>query len=146
MTSFTIEETRLTIEQTPVTTELTNFVDEGFRTHGLEVTGFDEPIRRMAYIARDGQTFVGCVTANILWGTLHIRHMFIVPEYRRKGLGKQLVEKALEYGQTHGCSAAFVDTLSFQALGFYQKLGFTLEFSRTGFAHGASMHYLKKSL
>jgi GNAT superfamily N-acetyltransferase len=135
-----------TIEEEPLTTELTNKVDRGFSEHGFEATGFEEQIFRKAFVARDGEAFVGCVTANILWRTLHIRFMFIEAPYRHKGLGTALIEKALEYGKSHGCSTAFVDTLSFQALGFYQKLGFEIEFTRTGFAHGVAMHYLKKSL
>lgn len=136
----------LTIEETPCTTELTNRADLGLSQHGLEVTGFDEPIERTAFVAKDGETFVGCVTANIIWKTLHIRFMFVEPHYRGKKLGTALVEKALDYGRANGCAVAFVDTLSFQARGFYQKLGFELEFTREGLAHGVSLYYLKKIL
>jgi len=72
--------------------------------------------------------------------------MYIENLYRRKGLGSILIQKAIDFGRLHDCHAAFVDTFSFQALEFYQKLGFTLEFTRTGFANGHTLHYLKKSL
>jgi GNAT superfamily N-acetyltransferase len=135
-----------TIEETPCTSELTGRVDEKFSKHGFEATGFDEPIIRTAFVAKDGETFAGCVTANILWKTLHIRFMFVEAPYRGKKLGTALIGKALEYGKANGCAVAFVDTLSFQARGFYQKLGFELEFARTGLAHGVSLYYLKKDL
>ena len=135
-----------TIEESPCTTELTNRVDVGLAEHGLEALGVDEPILRTAFVAKDNEIFAGCVTANILWKTLHLRFMFVETRYRGKGLGSALVHKALEYGKAHGCPVAFVDTLSFQAIGFYQKLGFELEFTRTGFAHGVSLYYLKKTL
>lgn len=135
-----------TIEQKEITTELTDFADRGFERHGLEVTGIHEPILRTAFVAHDSSQFAGCVTASILWKALQIRHMFIEDSYRRQGLGRLLIQKALDYGRLHECPIAFVDTFSFQALGFYQKLGFTLEFTRTGFPHGHSLHYLKKDL
>jgi GNAT superfamily N-acetyltransferase len=135
-----------TIEETPCTTELTNKVDVGLAEHGREALGVDEPILRTAFVARDNETFAGCVTANILWKTLHLRFMFVEACYRGKGVGTALVLRALEYGRAHGCPVAFVDTLSFQAIGFYKKLGFELEFTRTGFAHGVSLYYLKKAL
>lgn len=137
---------RFSIQQSPVTTELTTKIDAGFRQHGFDATGYDIPIDRIAFVAHNEDTFAGAVTAHLLWGTLHIRHMFIETQYRRQGLGKTLMEKALEYGKAHGCSVAFVDTMSFQALGFYQRLGFVHEFTRTGFAHNSVLYYLKKEL
>ncbi len=134
------------ITQAPVTAELTNRIDEGFRQHSIEVMGCDAPITRVAFIAHDGDTFAGAVTAHVLWGTLHIRHMFIEAPYRRQGLGKMLMSQAIEYGKAHGCAVAYVDTLSFQAIGFYQRLGFVHEFTRTGFSKNSVMYYLKKEL
>ena len=134
------------IEEGPCTTELTSRAEAGFSQHGLEATGFYEPVLRTAFIAKDKETFAGCVTANILWKSLHIRFMFIEAKYRRQNLGTALMEKAFAYGRANGCAFAFVDTLSFQALGFYQKLGFELEFERAGFAHGITQYYLRKRL
>ena len=135
-----------TITQEPYTPELAISTDKGFSQHAFEMTGFQEPIIRTAFIAKENGVFVGCVCPSILWGTLHIRFMFIEAPYRHRGVGTMLMKKALEFGEAHNCSTAFVDTFSFQALGFYQKLGFELEFTRKGFAHGAVQHYLRKDL
>ena len=35
---------------------------------------------------------------------------------------------------THKCPFAFVETMGFQALEFYEKCGFKLEFTRAGYA------------
>jgi len=134
------------IVESPITTELSTMIDEGFRLYGIDATGFDIHLERIAFIAYDGKTFAGAVTAHVLWGTLHIRNMFIDSPYRRQGLGTTLMNKALDYGQEHGCTVAFVDTMSFQALGFYLKLGFVHEFTRTGFVHNTVLYYLKKPL
>jgi hypothetical protein len=56
------------------------------------------------------------------------------------------MKKALQYGRDKDCPFAFVETMSFQALDFYQKMGFQLELTRTGYAHGTSFHYLRKDL
>lgn len=39
-----------------------------------------------------------------------------------------------------------VETMSFQAPEFYQKMGFKIEFSRPGYAKNNCFHYLKKNL
>jgi GNAT superfamily N-acetyltransferase len=137
---------QFSVVESPITTELTTMIDEGFRLYGIDATGFDIPLERVAFIAYDGEIFAGAVTAHVLWGTLHIRNMFIDAAYRRQGLGTTLMTKTLDYGKEHGCTVAFVDTMSFQALGFYLKLGFIHEFTRSGFAHNTVLYYLKKSL
>ncbi|HHC1479245.1 TPA: hypothetical protein ACN7VN_002557 [Klebsiella pneumoniae] len=46
-----------------------------------------------------------------------------------------------------GCSHLLVDTFSFQALPFYQKLGYQLQMSLPDFPHaGMQRHYLSKAL
>ncbi len=56
------------------------------------------------------------------------------------------MEYALEFGKKRGCQFAFVETMSFQALEFYQKNGFAIDFSREGYARNTSFHYLRKDL
>ncbi|MBC3250580.1 hypothetical protein BFS14_06520 [Serratia fonticola] len=66
---------------------------------------------------------------------------------RRKGLGKTLMNSLEEEGRILGCSYAMVDTFSFQALSFYEKSGYTLQFSLSDFPHsGAARHFLTKKL
>jgi GNAT superfamily N-acetyltransferase len=136
----------ISIEEEPITSELTQKIDTGFLQHGFEVTGFNEPIFRTAFSAKDGTTFAGCAVVCVLWGVLRIQSLFVEAPYRRGGLGTKLLNKGIEYGKALGCTVAFVETLSFQALVFYQKLGFELEFTRKGFSHGVTLHYLKKDL
>ncbi|HKR60464.1 MAG TPA: hypothetical protein VJS64_12080, partial [Pyrinomonadaceae bacterium] len=45
-----------------------------------------------------------------------------------------------------GCSNVLLDTFSFQALGFYKKLGYTEFGCLSGFAGGHERRYLHKSL
>ncbi len=66
--------------------------------------------------------------------------------YRCQGLGTELMEVAFKFGRENKCPFAFVETMSFQALGFYQKNEFQLDFTRSGYSHGTSFHYLQKKL
>ena len=72
-------------------------------------------------------------------------HLLYVAEHARgSGLGTALMEQAFSFGKSHNHAFAFVETMSFQALEFYQKMGFFLEYTRTEYAHNASAHYLRK--
>ncbi len=53
--------------------------------------------------------------------------LLLVPEaLRSSGVGSQLLARAEEQARERGCIGAWLDTYSFQAPGFYEKLGYDL--------------------
>jgi GNAT superfamily N-acetyltransferase len=51
--------------------------------------------------------------------------LFYLPaELRRGGLGSRIVARAEDEARRRGCTAAVVYTVSFQAPGFYERLGY----------------------
>lgn len=134
------------IKRSPLTQDLKNQVDKGFSSHAIAMVGHDEKFDPVAFIATEDDVIAGVVVGQLFWGTLHVKYVFVDESYRGKGLGTRLMEQAIAYGCAHQCPFAFVETMSFQALGFYQKLGFQLEFTRSGYKHGTAFHYLRKDL
>jgi ribosomal protein S18 acetylase RimI-like enzyme len=65
---------------------------------------------------------------------------------RGKGLGSQLVSCLEREAMDRGCSLMYVETLSFQAPGFYQKCEFSIDFIRKGFEHDICFYFLSKQL
>ncbi len=139
-------EGELYIAQAPLTEELKKQIYSGFSRHAIAATGYDEKSDPVSFVAKRGKIFAGAVVAELFWGALHVKYVFVEEHFRSSGLGSRLLQEALAYGRGHNCPFAFVETMSFQALAFYQKLGFQLEFSRQGLIHGASFHYLRKDL
>jgi ribosomal protein S18 acetylase RimI-like enzyme len=61
-------------------------------------------------------------------------------------LGSKLMDAAEKEARARGCERVMLDTLSFQALGFYKKLRYA-EFGRLiGFSGKHDRHYLYKRL
>lgn len=135
------------ITQEPLTDQLKKQIYSGFSLHAVEQTGHDEKFDPIALIARneEGQ-FMGAIVAELFWGALHIKYLYIDEQFRGRKVGQKLIEETFDYGKEHQCPFAFVETMCFQALGFYQKMGFKLEYTRSGYAHGTSFHYLRKDL
>ena len=78
-----------------------------------------------------------------LW--LCIDYLWVSEDVRGSGLGKQLLAAAEQEGKRTGCRHALVDTLSFQALPFYEKQGYQLQMSLPDFPDaGMQRHYLAK--
>ena len=57
---------------------------------------------------------------------LVIELLFVPEGLRGAGLGSKLVAQAEEQARSGGCIGAWLDTFSFQARGFYEKLGYSL--------------------
>jgi ribosomal protein S18 acetylase RimI-like enzyme len=134
------------IRKRPLTEDLKKRIYKGFGRHAIAMTGYHEKVEPVAFIAMDSGVFAGAVVAGLFLGALHVRYVYVDELYRNQGLGSRLMEMAFDYGRNNKCSFAFVETMSFQAPLFYQKMGFQLEFTRTGYAHGTSFHYLRKEL
>ena len=134
------------VRQQSLTEDLKKQIYEGFSRHAIAMTGHDEKFDPVAFIANDKECFAGAIVAELFWGALHIKYIYVEDEYRGKGIGSQLMEYALKYGRDKKCPFAFVETMSFQALDFYRKVGFELEFTRSGYKHGTSFHYLRRLL
>lgn len=136
----------VTISEKPLTDALKEEIFAGFKRHAVEKTGHNDIGETYAFVAEEEDLLLGAVVVELFWGALHIKYAYVHESARGKGLGRELMLCALAFGKSKNCPFAFVETMSFQALDFYQKLGFTLDFTRSGHSHGTSAHYLSKRL
>ncbi len=77
---------------------------------------------------------------------LDIYFLWVAEEHRRSGIGAQLVSLAESRARERGCRFSQVDTFSFQALGFYQKLGYEIFGSLDEYFGSETRYYLVKRL
>ncbi len=95
---------------------------------------------------RTGKEIVGGLTGSAWMDWLYIELFWIADKYRGKGYGKSLLAKAEAEARKHGVQNVFLNTFSFQAPGFYKKLGYK-EFGRLkDFPIGHTRHWMKKAL
>jgi len=134
------------IRKEALTLDLKKRIYEGLRRHAIEKIGFDEIFDEVAFVAINEEKIIGAVVVESFWGALHIKDLYVEDQYRDKKIASNLMQMVFKYASDNKCLFAFVETFSFQAVGFYQKLGFKLEFTRSGYNHGISLHYLCKGL
>ena len=78
-------------------------------------------------------------------GWLFIRYLWVSEALRGKGIGRKLMADAEARALERGCHSAWVDTFSFQAPGFYPKLGYTV-FGELDYPPGHKRIFLQKRL
>jgi GNAT superfamily N-acetyltransferase len=101
-----------------------------------------------AFFIRDekNQIIAGC-NVSVIFGSIYTDQLWVHPDYRKNGLGHQLMEAVHDYGLKSECSMASVATMSFQgAKTFYEKLGYVSDFERQGYTRDSSCIFLKRSL
>lgn len=82
-----------------------------------------EPERSVHLAAWDGTELVGVVLVREFW---NLCNLFVAAEYQSKGLGRQLIERALATCAGRSPSGRVRLNASRNAVGFYQHMGFSV--------------------
>lgn len=115
------------------------FLEEQLFAYNMAKSGYHDG-RDVAIFLKDEQ---GAIMAG-LWGwtwggCLKIQYLWVREDVRGQDLGTKLLAAAEAEGRARGCAIVALDTHSFQAPAFYQKLGYeaygVLEDDPVGFQH-----------
>lgn len=105
--------------------------DEAFviaQTRKFNAAFAENDHRSLCVFARDeAGKIIGGLTARTYWQYLDIAFLWVDEKYRGEGYATLLMKAAEDEARRRGCEHVFLDTLSFQALGFYLKLGYCQE-------------------
>ena len=116
------DEVRLRIEDNPDPHDFRQLIQGllDFNASRGETTSYQE----FVVFLRRGRKVVGGVKGYVQWGWLFVSHMWVDEALRGRGLGAELMGAVEREGRRRGCRAVHLDTFSFQAPGFYEKLGY----------------------
>jgi RimJ/RimL family protein N-acetyltransferase len=103
-----------------------------------------EVFRGLYVLAREGETIVGGLLGYTHWNWLFIGHLWLAEAQRGSGVGRRMLELAEREATQRGCHHAHCDTFDFQALPFYQKLGFEIFGRLEDYPPGHTRYFLQK--
>ncbi len=101
-----------------------------------------------AFFIRDEEGgIIAGVNGSIIFGCIYTDQLWVDIRHRRFGFAKKLMNKVHEYGKNEGCKIATVNSMSFQkAKIFYEKLGYIVDFERSGYNLDSSCLFMRKEL
>jgi GNAT superfamily N-acetyltransferase len=139
------QDCHLQLESEPKKEDI-DFIWQGLERYNLQYApegGFS----RLVLTLRNGAgQLVGGLLGEIYWGWLHISILWLEEDVRGKGFGRKLVQAAEQEARQRGCHAVNLDTLDFQALPFYEKLGYTIFGLLEDHPVGHTRYFLQKKL
>ena len=94
---------------------------------------------------RDRESVVAGLAGDTYSGWLFIRYLWVADALRGKGIGRKLMAGVEDRALERGCHSAWVDTFSFQAPGFYRKLGYEV-FAEVDWSPDHKRFFLRKRL
>jgi GNAT superfamily N-acetyltransferase len=115
--------------------------------HNL-ANGGDDAHETFALLLRDPESneVIGGLYGKISYRWLLIDLVSVPGSMRGQGIGEQLMRKAEDIAREKQCVGIWLETFSFQAPGFYQKLGY-VEFGRlVDYPPGHMRFYYQKRL
>lgn len=141
-----MENIRIDVSES-ITPEHLMSVEEGLNEFNDNMTGINDR-KPLSIVIRSvaSEKVLGGMLGRSSLGLLFIDLLYLPPELRSRGLGKELLRRFEEEGRKRGCVAAFLYTINFQAPDFYKKNGWE-EFGKIDcLPDGTSRIFMKKTL
>ena len=121
-------------------------IEAGLTRHALPATGVPgfQPI---AVLARDRQAaLVAGAVGTINWNWLHIDLLWVLEPCRHTGVGSRLMAEIERVAAQRGCTHAHLDTFSYQARPFYERLGYRVFGVLQNYPPGHQRFFMEKTL
>ncbi len=109
----------------------------GITSEDIQLENFEDPerVRRWQrsietkdnsniWVAKEGTHVIGFCMATSRDGLHDLRALYVHPNYQGRGVGRQLMTKALEWLGDEKDISVYVASYNSQAIGFYKKNGF----------------------
>ena len=106
----------------------------------------EKDLKPFMIVVKENDEIVGGARCESSWNWMHVILLWIDENYRSQGLGRNLIHEIENEAKQRGCVGVYLDTLEFQALSFYQKLGYRVYGELEDHPKGYKRIYLKKRL
>ena len=140
-----MEEIRLTLEDAPSEDEMRE-VWKGLNAYNQSHISDMGSVRITVFLRDGDDRVIGGLLGNAYWGWLYVDALWVSESLRRQGYGKKLLAAAESAAAEKGFHSVYLDTFDFQALPFYQKLGYEIFGRLENFPHGHTRYFVRKTL
>jgi ribosomal protein S18 acetylase RimI-like enzyme len=135
----------LTVETNPSLEDI-RFLEDGLIDFNIETTGITDGSFIGIFLRGSDGSRAGGLYGWVWGSTCYIRYLFVVESLRKQGEGTRLMRAVEAEARARNCRQIVLETHSFQAPGFYRKLGFEVIGRVEGYPLGYQYLTLAKRL
>ncbi len=121
-------------------------IEEGLQAYNRLYAPDDNYQALTVLLRAPDRRLVGGLLGETYWGWLHVGILWLHESVRHQGYGSKLFAAAEQEAIRRGCRQAHLDSMSFQAVGFYQRHGYVEFGVLEDLPAGHSRHFFKKTL
>lgn len=121
-------------------------VVEGLRAFNLSKGGMRDYRPLQVFLRDAAHKAVGGVLGATTDGSLFVHVLWVAESHRGCGYGRALMAAAEEEALRRRCTFAHLDTYSYQARGFYERLGYEVFGTLVGYRNGLERYFMRKWL
>jgi GNAT superfamily N-acetyltransferase len=122
------------------------FIYQGLAEFNRERAGNHDYRKITVFLKDDHGSVHGGLIGSTYWDWFHLDILWIEESLRGNGWGSKILQAAEEEAIRRHCLHVHLDTMSFQALPFYQKHGYQVFGVLHDMPSGHRRYYLKKTL
>jgi len=130
------------------------FIDEGARQfivngvdyYNIAATSLSDCFPVNYVLRGERGDVLGGLLGELWGGWLQVSYLWVAEAERRAGHGTRLMKDAEDYARSRAAIGATVETHSFQALPFYERLGYEVFGTLDGYPSGHAKFFLRKAL
>jgi GNAT superfamily N-acetyltransferase len=137
------QEYKINVESEPDSAEIAMVADRLAAYNASKANG-EMPNYLFITIRGDDGSIVGGVVGATYLGWLQVHVVWVADELRGRGYGTKLMQEAESEAIRRDCPRVFLETFDFQALPFYEKIGYTVFSKLADFPPGGARYALTK--
>ncbi len=122
------------------------FIINNVDGHNIAATGLAAFYPISLFLRSAQGELLGGLLGYVWGGWLQVQYLWVAEVVRKQGHATGLMDTAEAYAIARGCTAATLETHSFQARPFYEKRGYVVVGTLEGYPPGHAKYFLRKTL
>lgn len=135
----------LTIDRHPARQDV-QFLEDRINEFNVASTGLRDGTELSIFVRDESGAMLAGLYGWTWGGACEIRFLWVREDARGQGYGQRLLQAAEREAAARGCRRVFLSTHTFQAPGFYQKLGYRVAGAFDEYPRGHRQLFLEKKL
>ena len=123
-----------------------DFITNGLDSYSMVASGCPDWLPVNFVLRDDRGEVLGGLLGQLWGGWLHVTYLWIGKAARGQGHGTRLMRDAEAYAGARGAIGASLETYSFQARPFYERLGYRVVGAIDDYPPGHAKFFLRKTL